>query len=90
MNVSLTPELERQIEQRVASGYYTSASEVMREALRLFFQFDESRSREIDLFNRQIAEGLAQLDRGEAISGDEARRLTKDRIAARRNAKRTG
>jgi antitoxin ParD1/3/4 len=90
MNVSLTPELERQIEQRVASGYYTSASEVMREALRLFFQFDESRSREIDLFNRQIAEGLAQLDRGEAISGDEARRLTNDRIAARRNAKRTG
>ena len=90
MNVSLTPELERQIEQRVASGYYTSASEVMREALRLFFQFDESRSREIDLFNRQIAEGLVQLDRGEAISGDEARRLTKDRIAARRNSKRTG
>jgi antitoxin ParD1/3/4 len=90
MNVSLTPELERQIEQRVASGYYTSASEVMREALRLFFQFDESRSREIDLFNRRIAEGLSQLDRGEAISGDEARRLTKDRIAARRNAKRTG
>ena len=90
MNVSLTPELEQQIEQRVASGHYTSASEIMREALRLFFQFDESRSREIDLFNRRIAEGLAQLDRGEAISGDEARRLTKDRIAARRNAKRTG
>ena len=37
MNVSLTPDLERQIEQRVASGNYTSASEVMREALRLFF-----------------------------------------------------
>ena len=90
MNVSLTPELERQIEQRVASGYYTSASEVMREALRLFFQFDESRSREIDLFNRKIAEGLAQLDCGEAISGDEARRQTKDRIAARHNARRTG
>jgi antitoxin ParD1/3/4 len=90
MNVSLTPELERQIEQRVASGHYTSASEVMREALRLFFQFDESRSREIDLFNRKIADGLAQLDRGEAIPGDEARRQTKDRIAARRNARRTG
>ena len=90
MNVSLTPELERQIEQRVASGYYTSASEVMREALRLFFQFDESRSREIDLLNQRIAEGLTQLDRGEALSGDEARRLTKERIAARRNAKQTG
>lgn len=87
MNVSLTPELERQIEQRVASGDYTSASEVMREALRLFFKVDESRSREIDYMNRRIAEGLAQLDRGEAIPGDEARRLTKERIAARRKAK---
>jgi antitoxin ParD1/3/4 len=76
--------------EKVPSSLVYSASEVMREALRLFFQFDESRSREIDLFNRRIAEGLAQLDRGEAISGDEARRLTKDRIAARRNAKRTG
>jgi antitoxin ParD1/3/4 len=87
MNVSLTPELEQQIEQRVASGNYTSASEVMREALRLFFRFDESRSREIDLLNQRIAEGLSQLDRGEAIPGDEARRLTKERIAARRKAK---
>jgi antitoxin ParD1/3/4 len=87
MNVSLTPDLERQIEQRVASGNYTSASEVMREALRLFFRFDESRSREIDLLNQRIAEGLAQLDRGEAIPGDEARRVTRERIAARRKAK---
>jgi antitoxin ParD1/3/4 len=89
MNVSLTPELERQIEQRVASGDYTSASEVMREALRLFFKFDESRSREIDHMNQRIAEGLAQLDRGEAIPGDEARRLTKARIAARRTGDKT-
>ncbi|MBP2293120.1 type II toxin-antitoxin system ParD family antitoxin [Azospirillum rugosum] len=88
MNVSLTPELERLIEQRVASGQYTSASEVMREALRLFFRYDESRSREIDRLNQRIAEGLAQLDRGEAIPAEEARRRTKERIAARRKAKR--
>ena len=87
MNVSLTPELERQIEQRVASGHYTSASEVMREALRLFFRFDESRSREINLLNQRIAEGLSQLDQGEAIPSDEAHRLTRERIVARRKAK---
>ena len=88
MNVSLTPELERQIEQRVASGQYTSASEVMREALRLFFRYDESRNQEIELLNRRIAEGLAQLDRGEGIPAEEARRQTKERIAARRKARR--
>ena len=86
MNVSLTPELERQIEQRVASGDYISASEVMREALRLFFKSTSPAPARSTIY-RRIAEGLAQLDRGEAIPGDEARRLTKERIAARRKAK---
>jgi antitoxin ParD1/3/4 len=35
MNVSLTPELEELINQKVSSGLYHSASEVIREALRL-------------------------------------------------------
>jgi len=34
-NVSLTPELDRFVEERVASGLYRSASEVVRAALRL-------------------------------------------------------
>jgi len=35
MNVSLTSELEKFVADKVASGRYTSASEVVREALRL-------------------------------------------------------
>ena len=35
MNVSLTPELERSVAERVASGRYRTASEVIRAALRL-------------------------------------------------------
>ena len=35
MNISLTPELERSVVDRVASGRYRSASEVVRAALRL-------------------------------------------------------
>ncbi len=38
MNVSLTPELEKFIRDRVASGLYNNASEVVREALRLLHQ----------------------------------------------------
>jgi len=37
MNVSLTPEMERWVQQKVSSGFYTSASEVIREALRELF-----------------------------------------------------
>ncbi|MBN1426345.1 type II toxin-antitoxin system ParD family antitoxin [Candidatus Fermentibacteria bacterium] len=35
MNISLTPTLERFIQEKVASGRYASASEVVREALRV-------------------------------------------------------
>ena len=38
LNVSLTPELERFITARVASGRYQTASEVVRAALRLLEQ----------------------------------------------------
>ena len=34
-NVSLTPELERSVAEKVASGHYSSASEVVRAGLRL-------------------------------------------------------
>ena len=36
MNVSLTPQLENFVQEKVRSGRYRSASEVVREALRLF------------------------------------------------------
>jgi len=74
MNVSLTPELEKKIDERVATGNYTSASELVREALRLFFEIDEARRGEIGAMNRRIAQGIAELGRGEGIAGDEARR----------------
>ena len=41
MNVSLTPELEELVNQKVRSGLYHTASEVVREALRLLKQRDD-------------------------------------------------
>jgi antitoxin ParD1/3/4 len=41
MNVSLTPELEELVNQKVRSGLYQTASEVVREALRLLKQRDD-------------------------------------------------
>lgn len=41
MNVSLTPELERYVRDRVASRRYATASEVVREALRKMQASDE-------------------------------------------------
>ena len=41
MNVSLTPQLEAMIRQRVESGRYNNASEVVREALRLLEEHEQ-------------------------------------------------
>ncbi len=44
MNVSLTPELEKLVADKVGSGRYNSASEVVREALRLLEEQDQLRA----------------------------------------------
>lgn len=44
MNVSLTPELERLVNEKVESGLYQTASEVVREALRLLKERDHARA----------------------------------------------
>ena len=41
MHISLTPELEAGIRQKVASGYYNNASEVIRDALRFWESNEE-------------------------------------------------
>lgn len=86
MNISLTPEIERKIEDRVATGLYTSNSELVREALRLFFSYDDIRQRELARLDEAISEGLAQLDRGQGIPADEARRRSRARLTDRRAA----
>ena len=71
MNVSLTPELEALIQELVRSGRYTSASEVVREALRLLEDRDELRRLRLAELRSQVAAGLDSLDRGQARDGDE-------------------
>lgn len=61
MNVSLTPELEAFVHQRVKSGRYNSASEVIRESLRLLEEKDRLRLEEL---RREIAKGIEDLEAG--------------------------
>ena len=61
MNISLTPELESAVKQKVDSGLYNSASEVIREALRVTLKQEQ----ENDWLKREAAIGFAQLGAGE-------------------------
>ena len=60
MNVSLTPELEQLVQQKVKSGRYLSASEVVREALRLLEERDRIRETRINALRSEIAVGMEQ------------------------------
>ncbi len=71
MNVSLTQELEKLVQEKVQSGMYYSASEVIREALRLLQERDELRRQRIQAAREQINRGIEQLDRGDGIDGVE-------------------
>jgi antitoxin ParD1/3/4 len=73
MNVSLTPELERLVAEKVESGRYTSASEVIREALRLLEEQDRLKQSRLAAVRQKIDRGLKQLDGGQGISAQEAR-----------------
>ncbi len=72
MNISLTPELEKLINDKVKRGLYFSASEVVREGLRLLQEQDEVKQRQIEAIRAKIDRGIQQLDRGEGIPGREA------------------
>jgi antitoxin ParD1/3/4 len=73
MNVSLTPELEKFVSVKVESGRYNSASEVVREALRLLEEHDRARANQLAEFNTELGRRLASLDRGETVKPAEAR-----------------
>ena len=72
MNVSLTPELDRYVEGKVKSGRYRSASEVLRESLRIMQQVEEERQARLTALRREIDRGVDELDRGLGMDGDQA------------------
>ena len=62
MNVSLTPRLEAKIQEHVASGRYSDASDVVSEALRLLQEREH-----LDHLRSLLAVGREQAERGELV-----------------------
>jgi len=84
MNVSLTPELEHLVNEKVNSGLYQTASEVVREALRLMKERDD-----LTRLRTDVQAGFDEVARGEGIEYSRAsgRGLAED-IKARGRAAR--
>lgn len=86
MNINLTPQLEEMVRQKVNSGLYTSASEVVREALRLMDEKDRLRAAKLEQLRLDIQEGL---DSGPATAWDaeEIKRQGRAKQAAKTRTK---
>jgi antitoxin ParD1/3/4 len=88
MNVSLTPKLEKLVTRKVESGLYQSASEVIREGLRLLEDQDRLRKIKFADVRKKIQAGLDELDRGEGIPAGAVYAEMKRRSAALRKTGR--
>lgn len=80
MNISLTPELERFVQDKVTSGLYTSASEVIRESLRLLHNYDNLQNQWIVQLNQALEVGLQQLKVGQKTKAKDAYKRLKQKI----------
>lgn len=68
MNVSLTPELEKFVDDKVESGLYNNASEVVRESLRLLKEHEDFKARARELIER----GWLEAQGGHVVNGPSA------------------
>ncbi|MEG4804235.1 type II toxin-antitoxin system ParD family antitoxin [Microcoleus sp. ARI1-B5] len=71
MNISLTSELEKLIQEQVKKGKYSSASEMVGEALRLLWERDRIKEKRLAQLKEKIRVGIEELDRGEGIDGED-------------------
>ena len=83
MNVNLTPPLEDLVRSKVASGLYTSASEVVHEALRLMDEQDRLRAAKLEQLRSDVREGLAS-GSSETWDADAVKRKAHSRRASKR------
>lgn len=71
LNVSLTPELEEFVRNRIDTGRYQTASEVVREGLRLLELQERDRDAAHTALKAKLKLAAAQADSGVSVDGEE-------------------
>jgi antitoxin ParD1/3/4 len=66
-NISLTRQLDDYVEERVASGAYQNASEVVRAGLRALSRDEAEHALKLEQLKATIQIGVDELNRGEGI-----------------------
>ena len=84
-NVSLGEKFEKYLEEKVGSGDYMSASEVIRDALRLKMQVEAEEAAKLARLRGDVDAALAQLDAGETVEFDVEAFLASENAVPRRD-----
>ncbi len=74
MSITLTPEQEEIINEKLQSGRYTSAAEVIDEGLRLL-AWREQEGKKLESLRAEIQKGIDQIERGEYLSFNSAEEI---------------
>lgn len=90
MNVSLTPRLEEMVQEHVRSGRYSSASEVIRAALRLLEDHEREQAARFEQLKADVQKGIDDLDAGRSAElthevFEEIKSLGRAELARRRS-----
>ena len=78
MTITLPPDLEIALSDRVANGSYDSEADVIREALRLL----DDRELRLDVLRAKVAEGVADAEAGRVsmLSAEDIKRMARERF----------
>src|ERR1022692_1922856 len=87
VNVSITPELDAFLQNRVKSGRYQTTSEVVREALRLLERHEKERDQAFRQLKTKLERGAGQAERGELLDGGEVFDELREMIEERRRSR---
>ncbi|MCE5230445.1 type II toxin-antitoxin system ParD family antitoxin [bacterium] len=95
MNISLPPALEKFVQDKVSSGQFSTASEVVRDGLRLLQEQDVIRKMRLEELRREVQIGIDEIERGEGIVynsieefAEDVKKRGRERLAKMNAAKR--
>ena len=84
MNITLTPELENLINEKIKSGLYNSPSEVVQESLQLLKKRDELKHWRREELRREVMKGVEQMRNGQYRTYSSAEELAEEIITEAR------
>ncbi|MGZ5071285.1 MAG: type II toxin-antitoxin system ParD family antitoxin [Methylobacter sp.] len=86
MHINLSPEIEQYLQAKVGTGFYSNASEVVRDAIRRMWEEDEK----LEKLRAAVKVGDDQLDRSEGVTYSSRRleEITENAFKNSRNGKK--